>query len=202
LFQYHSNLLGTLENQLSLAAVHLMRTHDQEAIQIFRRLLMQHPEFLALNVYVAVCQFKLEQHDESNEVGDLCLGENGDYARLFNAEIAESQLLQIREFSTAAYDFVDTLITHHLCVSHNGVDGFTLLVGRVHPRSEGRYNLSLRYMRTNHPVEAKEVIRSLQPVGEYKTILRAIVLLALGQMNVEASRIEQASAIVGEIGFI
>jgi intraflagellar transport protein 56 len=101
LYQAHSELVGTLENQLSLAAIHYMRSHYQEAIEIYQRLLLQRPEFLALNVYIAMCQFKLEQYEESNEAVDLYLGENSDsavalnlkscdYWRLFDATIAES----------------------------------------------------------------------------------------------------------------
>jgi intraflagellar transport protein 56 len=213
LFQHHSNLVGTLENQLSLAAIHYMRTHYQDAIEIYQRMLMQHPEFLALNVYIAMCQFKLEQYDESNEAVDLYLGENSDsavalnlkscdYLKLFDAEIAESQLLQIRKFSSAAYDFVDGLITHNLCVFHDGVDGFTVLPKLVQALTEARYNLAVLYMRNNNPAEANEVIRDLQPVEQNESILKATVLLAIGQANVEASQIEQANTIFGEMGAI
>ena len=106
LFKAHSQLVGTLENQLSLAAIHYMRSHYNDAIEIYQRLLLQHPDFLALNVYIAMCQFKLDMWEESNEAVDLYLGENSDsavalnlkscdYLRLFDPEIAESQLLQI-----------------------------------------------------------------------------------------------------------
>jgi intraflagellar transport protein 56 len=211
LFQAHSNLVGTLENQLSLAAIHYMRTHYQEAIEIYQRLLMQHPEFLALNVYIAMCQFKLEQFDESNEAVDLYLGEYSDsavalnlkscdYLKLFDAEIAESQLLQIRKFSSAAYDFVDGLITHNLCIFHDGIDGFTVLPKLVHSLNEARYNLAVIYMRNNNPSEANEILKDFQPIEQNESVLKGTVLLALGQVNAEASQIEQANAIFAEIG--
>jgi intraflagellar transport protein 56 len=46
LYQAHSELVGTLENQLSLAAIHYMRSHYQEAIEIYQRLLLQRPNSL------------------------------------------------------------------------------------------------------------------------------------------------------------
>jgi intraflagellar transport protein 56 len=211
LYQAHSELVGTLENQLSLAAIHYMRSHYQEAIEIYQRLLVQRPEFLALNVYIAMCQFKLEQYEESNEAVDLYLAENSDsavalnlkscdYLRLFEASIAESQLLQIRKFSSAAYDFVEALITHNLCIFHDGADGFTILPKLVHALAEARHNLAVLYMRNNNPTEANEVLQDYQPIELHESILRATVLLALGQLSSEASQIEEANAIFSDIG--
>ena len=79
LFQAHSQLVGTLENQLSLAAIHYMRTHYQDAIDIYQRLLIQHPEYIALHVYIAMCQYKLDKFEESNESVDQYLGINSDF---------------------------------------------------------------------------------------------------------------------------
>jgi intraflagellar transport protein 56 len=188
-----------------------MRSHYQEAIEIYQRLLLQRPELLALNVYIAMCQFKLEQFEESNEAVDLYLGENSDsavalnlkscdYLRLFDPSIAESQLLQIRKFSSAAYDFIEALITHNLCVFHDGEDGFVILPKLVHALSEARHNLAVLYMRNNNPVEAQEVLQEYQPIDIHELILRATVLLSVGQRNSEATYIEEANAIFSDIG--
>jgi intraflagellar transport protein 56 len=211
LYQAHSELVGTLENQLSLAAIHYMRSHYQEAIEIYQRLLMQHPDFLALNVYIAMCQFKLEQFEESNEAVDVYLGENSDsavalnlkscdYLKLFDSSIAESQLLQIRKFSSAAYDFVEALVTHNLCIFHDGVDGFTILPKLIQALSEARFNLAVLYMRNSNPQEANEILQDQQPIELQESILKGTVLLALGQVNAEASQIEEANSIFSDIG--
>ena len=211
LFKAHSQLVGTLENQLSLAAIHYMRSHYNDAIEIYQRLLLQHPDFLALNVYIAMCQFKLDMWEESNEAVDLYLGENSDsavalnlkscdYLRLFDPEIAESQLLQIKKFSSAAYDFVDALVTHNLCIFKDGIDGFTVLPKLINALPEARYNLAVLYMRNNNPKEANEILQDYQPVELNETILRGTVLLALGQLNSEASQIEEANSTFAEVG--
>lgn len=41
LMDYHQQLQDTIEDQLSLAAIHYMRAHYQEAIDIYKRLLLQ-----------------------------------------------------------------------------------------------------------------------------------------------------------------
>jgi intraflagellar transport protein 56 len=211
LLHAHSQLVGTLENQLSLAAIHYMRSHYQDAVDVYQRLLLQHSDFTALNVYIAMCQFKLEEFDPSNEAVDLYLSGNSDsaialnlkscdYFRLFGQDIAESQLLQIRKFSSAAYDFVDSLVTHNLCVFANGVDGFTILPKLVHALPEARYNLAVLYMRQNNPTEANEVLQDFAAVQLNESILKGTVLLALGQATSEASQIEEANTIFSEIG--
>lgn len=41
LMEYHEQLQDVLEDQLSLAAIHYLRAHYQEAIDIYKRLLLQ-----------------------------------------------------------------------------------------------------------------------------------------------------------------
>jgi intraflagellar transport protein 56 len=209
--QAHSQLADTLTNQLSLAAIHYMDGHYQEAIRIYETLLTQHPEYAALHVYIAMCQFKLEQYQESNHAVDEYLSENSDsavalnlkscaYFRLFNSDIAESQLLQIEKSSSAVYDFVASLTRHNLCIFHNGDDGLRILPPLVHALPEARYNLAILHMRGNSPAEANEVLQDYEPAEAHEFFLRATVLLALGQVNDEALQIEEANSILLEIG--
>jgi intraflagellar transport protein 56 len=213
LFQAHSQLVGTLENQLALAAIHYLRCAYQDAIEIYQRLLMQNSEYLALNVYIAMCQFKIDQFEESNEAVDLYLGSNSDsavalnlkacdYQKLFDAEIAEAQLLQIKKFSTASYDFMDALISHNLCVFHNGENGFTVLPKLVPLLSEARFNLAVLYMRQNNPTEAYELLQDMPPTELNESLLKATVLLAVGQLKSDAGPIQQAHTLFTEISSV
>lgn len=45
LMENHQNLQDILEDQLSLAAIHYLRAHYQEAIDIYKRLLIQNRYF-------------------------------------------------------------------------------------------------------------------------------------------------------------
>ncbi|KAK8891924.1 Intraflagellar transport protein 56 [Tritrichomonas musculus] len=212
LFQAHSQLVGTLENQLSLAAIHYMRTHYQDAIDIYQRLLIQHPEYIALHVYIAMCQYKLDKFEESNESVDQYLGINSDsavalnlkscdYLRLFDPEVAESQLLQIRKFSSSSYDFVESLVKHNLCIFHDGTDGFTILTPLASVLHEARYNLCILYMRENNPTEAFNLIsEQFQPLDISEHLLKATVYLAMGQITADTGQIEEANSIFNEIG--
>lgn len=211
LFKAHSELVGTLENQLSLAAIHYMRTHYQDAVDIYERILQQHPEFIALYVYIAMCQYKLDMFQESNDSVDQYLAVNSDsavglnlkscaYLRLFEPSIAESQILQIQKFSSASYSFVDTLIKHNLVVFNNGTDGFTVLPGIVESLPEARFNLMVLYMRQSNSTEAYNLLQEFKPLDINELILRATVLLAYGQLSSDLSLLEEANNIFTQIG--
>jgi intraflagellar transport protein 56 len=211
LFQAHSQLVGTFENQLCLAAIHYMRANYSDAIEIYNRMLQQHPDYLALHVYVAMCLFKLDQFEQANESVDRYLAANSDsavglnlkacaYLRLFDTEIAESQLLQIRKFSSAGYSFLNALVTHNLVVFHNGEDGFTELPKLVEALPEARFNLALLFLRDNNPTEAYRLLQKVQPMDTSENILKANVCLAFGQLTSETTILEEANAIFGEIG--
>merc|ERR1719158_214115 len=66
---YHRTLQeDTTEDQLCLAAIQYLRSHFQEATDIYKRLLVENREHLALNVYIALCYYKLDYHDVALEI--------------------------------------------------------------------------------------------------------------------------------------
>ena len=50
LMTYHQKLKDGVEDQLSLASIHYLRSHFQEATDIYKRLLLENRDFHALNV--------------------------------------------------------------------------------------------------------------------------------------------------------
>ena len=59
LMMYHQKLCDTTPDQLSLASIHYLRNHFQEATDIYKRLLLENRDYTALNVYVALCYYKV-----------------------------------------------------------------------------------------------------------------------------------------------
>jgi hypothetical protein len=68
LMDYHHQLKDNKFDQLCLAGVHYLRSHYQEATDIYKRILLENRDDLALNVYVAMCYYKLDYFDVSNEI--------------------------------------------------------------------------------------------------------------------------------------
>ncbi|KAK3853741.1 hypothetical protein Pcinc_039733 [Petrolisthes cinctipes] len=103
LMMHHQQLEDVIEDQLSLASIHYLRSHYQEAIDIYKRILLDSREFLALNVYVALCYYKLDYYDVSQEVLAVYLQHYPDspiainlkacnHFRLYNGKAAEQEL--------------------------------------------------------------------------------------------------------------
>lgn len=65
LMQYHNRIGETVEDNLTLAAVHYLRGHYEEASEIYKKLLLENREFIAINVYVALCYYKMDFFDVS-----------------------------------------------------------------------------------------------------------------------------------------
>lgn len=125
--QLHQQLKDVLEDQLSLASMHYMRNHYQEAIDIYKRYLLENRNYLALNVYVALCYYKLDYYDISQEVlavylqqfPDSAIGVNlkaCNHYRLYNGKAAENELRQLLENASLSFSFAKDLFKHNLVI--------------------------------------------------------------------------------------
>jgi intraflagellar transport protein 56 len=63
--QFHQKLSESAEDQLTLAAIHYLRGHYEEATEIYKKLLLESRKYEAVNVYIALCYYKMEYHDVS-----------------------------------------------------------------------------------------------------------------------------------------
>ena len=100
-YSYSNGLIqDTIEDQLCLASIHYLRSHFQEAIDVYKKILLDKREYIALNVYVALCYYKLDYYDVSQEVLAVYLQQFSDsvtatnlkacnHYRLYNGKAAE-----------------------------------------------------------------------------------------------------------------
>ena len=111
---YHQELEDIVEDQLSLASIHYLRSHYQEAIDIYKRILLDNREYLALNVYVALCYYKLDYYDVSQEVLAVYLQhfpssviainlKACNHFRLYNGKAAEQELKALQQGGSNMY---------------------------------------------------------------------------------------------------
>uniref|UniRef100_A0A8C6LIZ0 Intraflagellar transport protein 56 n=1 Tax=Nothobranchius furzeri TaxID=105023 RepID=A0A8C6LIZ0_NOTFU len=182
LMGFHQNLLDVTEDQLSLASMHYMRSHYQEAIDIYKRLLLQNRDFLALKVYVALCYYKLDYYDVSQEVLAVYLQRVPDstialnlkacnHFRLYNGKAAEAELNNLMDISSCSFEFAKELIQHNLVVFRGGVGALQVLPPLIDVIPEARLNLVIYYLR--------QVQDLCHKPSEY--ILKGVVNAALGQ---------------------
>ncbi|XP_057587673.1 intraflagellar transport protein 56 isoform X4 [Hippopotamus amphibius kiboko] len=198
LMNFHQNLQDITEDQLSLASIHYMRSHYQEAIDIYKRILLDNREYLALNVYVALCYYKLDYYDVSQEVLAVYLQQIPDstialnlkacnHFRLYNGKAAEAELKSLMDNASSSFEFAKELIRHNLVVFRGGEGALQVLPPLVDVIPEARLNLVIYYLRQDDVQEAYNLIKDLEPttpqavssLQEY--ILKGVVNAALGQ---------------------
>ncbi|XP_016373997.1 intraflagellar transport protein 56-like isoform X2 [Sinocyclocheilus rhinocerous] len=192
LMGFHQNLEDVTEDQLSLASIHYMRSHYQEAIDIYKRILLQNRDFLALNVYVALCYYKLDYYDVSQEVLAVYLQSIPDstvalnlkacnHFRLYNGKAAETELKNLIDISSSSFQFAKELIQHNLVVFRGGEGALQVLPPLIDVISEARLNLVIYYLRQDDIQEAYKLIKDLEPTTPQEYILKGVVNAALGQ---------------------
>lgn len=192
LMGFHQNLEDVIEDQLSLASIHYMRSHYQEAIDIYKRLLLQDRDFLALKVYVALCYYKLDYYDVSQEVLAAYLQRVPDstialnlkacnHFRLYNGKAAEAELKNLIDISSCSFEFAKELIRHNLVVFRGGEGALQVLPPLIDVIPEARLNLVIYYLRQDDVQEAYNLIQDLMPTTPQEYILKGVVNAALGQ---------------------
>ncbi|XP_078723146.1 intraflagellar transport protein 56 isoform X2 [Lampetra fluviatilis] len=192
LMGYHQNLQDIVEDQLSLASIHYMRSHYQEAIDIYKRILLDNRDYLALNVYVALCYYKLDYYDVSQEVLAVYLQHFTDSAtainlkacnhfRLYNGKAAEMELKNLQEMASPSFEFAKELVKHNLVVFRAGDGALQVLPQLIDVIPEARLNLVIYYLRQDDVQEAYNLIKDLEPTTPQEYILKGVVNAALGQ---------------------
>ncbi|CAG2243618.1 DYF13 [Mytilus edulis] len=183
-----------LQNRLLFHLSH--KSHYQEAIDIYKRILLDNRDFLALNVYVALCYYKLDYYDVSQEVLEIYLQQYPDSAialnlkacnhfRLYNGKAAKAELKSLQEMASPSFVFARDLIKHNL-VSHcphdvnvvsNQVDEPNISYTIKCKNGEG----SLHNVHKDDVTEAYNLIKDLEPTTPQEYILKGVVNAALGQ---------------------
>ncbi|XP_077489527.1 tetratricopeptide repeat domain 26 [Amblyomma americanum] len=192
LMALHQSLQDILEDQLSLASIHYLRAHYQEAIDIYKRILLENRDFLALNVYVALCYYKLDYYDVSQEVLAVYLQNFPDSAtainlkacnhfRLYNGKAAEAELKSLRERASPTFTYAQDLIKHNLVVFRGGEGALQVLPSLVGAVPEARLNLVIHYLKQDNIQEAHNLIKDLEPTVPHEYILKGVVNAAIGQ---------------------
>ncbi len=64
---YHHKLGESEEDQLCLAAIHYLRGHYDDCIDIYKKLLQENKKNLSLHVYLALCYYRQEYYEISQD---------------------------------------------------------------------------------------------------------------------------------------
>eukprot|EP00736_Rhodelphis_marinus_P004432 Rmarinus@m.5735 len=200
---YHQKLSESTEDQLSLASVHYLRSHFQEATDTYKRLLLENREYTALNVYVALCYYKLDYYDVSLEILGVYLNNHPkseiainlracNNFRLYNGKAAEAELTSVVDGNTPVASIQNPLIRHNIVVFRNGEHALQVLPDLVDVIPEARLNLVIFFLRNDQVKEGYELIKDLEPTTPQEYILKGVVNAAIGQMEENTERLKMA----------
>ncbi|XP_076866288.1 intraflagellar transport protein 56-like isoform X7 [Brachyhypopomus gauderio] len=194
--ELHRDLQDVIEDQLSLASIHYMRAHYSDAIAIYKRVLCesrswgtrdhqsesgdeesdyQHRQVLALHVYVALCYFKLDYYDVSQQVLDIYLHSFPDSISALNLKAcisfslglggtAEVELKHLMDVCSSSTMFARELIKHNLVVFQDCRGAVQELTPLLHVIPEARLNLVIFYLRHGELQEAFNLLRDLEAI--------------------------------------
>lgn len=132
LMTYHYKIGDSVEDQLCMAAIHYLRGHFEEATEIYKKLLLENREYVAINAYIALCYYKMDYYDVSLEILNGYLSQNPtsiiaanlkacNQYQVFNGKAAEAELNQMQQYYESGNLFNDfDLLRHNLVVFRGG----------------------------------------------------------------------------------
>ncbi|KAM7538629.1 hypothetical protein Aperf_G00000050619 [Anoplocephala perfoliata] len=192
LLTHHNRLCETIEDQLSLASIHCLRNHHQEAIDIYKRIMLENRDFLALNVYLGLCYYKIDYYDVALEVLNIYLQNYPDSPmainlracinyRLYNGKVAAAELKSLQESSSPNLSYAKDLINHNLVVFKNGEGALQALPPLIDVLPEAKLNLIIYHLRRDDIESAFELTKDINPTTPQEYVLKAIVNTVIGQ---------------------
>merc|ERR1719446_838428 len=202
----------TTEDQLCLAAIQYLRSHFQEATDIYKRLLVENREHWAINVYIALCYYKLDYYDVALEILQTYLTNYPhsitavnlkacSHYQLYNGKAAEAELKILQGASSSGNIFAEhDLLQHNLVVFRNGENALQVLPPLLEIIPESRLNLVIYHLRTDEVMEAYNLIKDLEPAVPREYILKGVVFSALGQRTGSREHMKLAQQLFQLVG--
>lgn len=209
---YRHMLQNTVEDQLSLAAMNYARNHYQEAIDIYKSIILQSPDFVALNVYIALCYYKMDFYENSLDVLNNYLQMHRDSAtainlkacnhhRYYNGKAAEQEIQVLVDLQSTSYNVENDIVKHNLVVFRSGEDAqraLPSLVDVIVP--EARLNLVINHLKQDQVNEAYELVKSFEPITAQEMIVKAVVFSMVGQATDNSELMRQARETFQRVG--
>ncbi|KAI1720726.1 tetratricopeptide repeat domain-containing protein [Ditylenchus destructor] len=211
LMLHHSQLKDTIEDQLCLASIHYLRSHYQQAIDIYKKILAKNKNYLALNVYLAMCYYKLDYYDVSMEVLQNYLEKYEDSPiavnlkacnqyRLYNSKAAENELKTLKNLSQSELNFAKDIILHNTVVFRNGDAALQLLPTLVDVIPEARLNLVIYHLKKNDTDAAFVLMNHMEPQSTHDFMLKAITYCLKGTEEHSKEHLKAAAQFFKAVG--
>ncbi|CAF1166853.1 unnamed protein product [Adineta ricciae] len=211
-FQHYQNQLqDDVQNQMCLASMKYMKHEYHQALNIYKRYLLKNRDYLALNVYVSLCYYKLDYFDMSQELLDIYLKKYPDSVtavniqacnqyKLYNRKRAENDLKQLLDNVNISFHHAKEIFQHNMTVFQDDPDAFRVFNELIDVIPEARYNLAIYHLKQDNCEQAFELMKNVEPNDAIEYILQGIVHANYGQKHRSHEHIKQAQTYFQTIG--
>ena len=214
LMEYHEKIKeSSVPDQLCLAALHYLRCNYEEAAEIYKKIITENKVYTALNVYLALCYYKLEYYEVvhqdfmpviSSQNPSSLLATNlkacNNYM-LYNGKVAEDEFKLFQKQPHSGNLIKDNdLFRHNLTVFRNGENALQVLPPLVDEIPEAKLNMIIFYLKSEQYEEAFNLMKTLEPTNSKEYILKAVVYALIGQKNESEENLKIAKQLFQLVG--
>jgi intraflagellar transport protein 56 len=190
----------SVADQLSLAALQYLKSEYDEAVEIYKKIYMD-KKYDALNIYLAMCYYKLEYFDIALDLVNHYLSNHKEslvannlkaaieYNSTGNDKAAQNYLIALQDMCKSTNNLIEEsdLLRHNMAVfdneensNSNKLKVFSSLIDII---PEAKLNLIIYYLRNDQVNQAYNLIKDIQPQNTKEYILKAVVHCLLGQQG-------------------
>uniref|UniRef100_A0A7E4V0V4 Intraflagellar transport protein 56 n=1 Tax=Panagrellus redivivus TaxID=6233 RepID=A0A7E4V0V4_PANRE len=201
---YHSLLTDSVEDKICYASINFQRGFYTEAADVYRQLLNQNPELLALHIYLALCYYKSDYFDEALECTQNYLAVYPDSPTAINLEAscvyrtdspktAQMVLRKAKHIAESELNFAKELILHNTVVFSGGDAALQTLPSLVSVIPEATRNLVIYYLKRGDGDSAFEAANGMEVKNSTDNLLKALVFVLLGYERKQPANIDHAA---------
>ena len=201
-------LRDCIDDQLSKAAMLYMQGNYQDATDAFKRMLVEHRDCVSLNLYVAMCYFKMDYFDICEEVlgvyeqmhSDSVVAKNLKACNNFRLYNGSAALDELKALDLDNLSLKNQLLRHNFVVFTDGQKALQTLPSLVDLIPEARLNLAIYHLRNGDCEEAEALLDALEPVTPQEFVLKGVVKATLGQEQDSSRVIREAQSYFQTVG--
>eukprot|EP00916_Digyalum_oweni_P024866 GHVL01041078.1.p1 GENE.GHVL01041078.1~~GHVL01041078.1.p1 ORF type:complete len:574 (+),score=150.25 GHVL01041078.1:93-1814(+) len=211
---YNNKLINNnnIYNELCIAAMKYLCNLYNESINIYNKILIKYKEYISIYVYIAMCNYKLENYDTALENINIYLSKynNSIFAvnlkaccncQLYNGRQGEEELKTLSKASSSSHVFSEhDILRHNIAVFRNGENAPQVFTPLIDVIPEARLNLAIFNLKEGRVKEGYALIKDMKTAFPREYIIKAAVLALLGQQTESTEYIKESSNLYQMIG--
>ncbi|GIQ88349.1 tetratricopeptide repeat protein 26, partial [Kipferlia bialata] len=204
----HRQLQNVADDQLSLASVHYLRAHYQQALDTYVDLAARHPDYYGIVFYQAMCHYKLENYTQCLDMLQTYLQRQPESISTLNLKACcEYKMGRPRDALVTLQSIIDehpdleklAIFKHNICL-FEGQRIHRVMPTLVHSIPESRSNLVIHYIGQGQYHDAWEAVGDYEPVVSIDFMIKGAAAAVLGQERQDTKLLRYAQSLFSVVG--